>query len=152
MLRRSRWPRRVVHPAAAAAIAGLVAVPALTAVEFDRGLGRVTTVDLAYRWIDAHVPAGSKVVIERRVLLLPEPRYTSVNLPSLVRRSYDDYAAEGFDYVLSSSFEEAFANPRDHRELYVAYRRLFDRAEMVASFHRSTDVSGPTLALFRIRR
>jgi 4-amino-4-deoxy-L-arabinose transferase-like glycosyltransferase len=152
VLRRSSWPGRVVLPAAAAVVAGLVAVPAMTAVEFDRGLGRVTTIDLAYRWIEAHVPAGSKVVIERRVLLLPEPRYASVNLPSLVGRSYEDYAAEGVDYLLSSSFEEAFASPREHRELYVAYRHLFDRAEMVASFHRSTDVDGPALAIFRIRR
>lgn len=150
-LRRTSWPRSLVRSLTATLVVGLVVVPARTAVEFDRGLGRVTTVDLAYRWIEANVPAGSKVVIERRVLLLPESQYESINPPSLVPRAYDDYVAEGFEYMISSSFEEVFADPRAHRDRYVAYRQLFDRAEMLASFHRSTDIDGPALVIFRIR-
>jgi hypothetical protein len=53
--------------------------------------------------------------------------------------------------MISSSFEEVFADPRAHRDRYVAYRQLFDRAEMLASFHRSTDIDGPALVIFRIR-
>jgi 4-amino-4-deoxy-L-arabinose transferase-like glycosyltransferase len=151
-LQQRQRPRYVINPLCAVVVAGVVAIPAWTSVEFDRGLGRVSTVDLAFRWIDANVPDGTKVVLERHVLLLPAPRYESVNVSSLLERSYDDYVNDDFDYMLASSFEEAFAAPADHHDQYVAYRELFDRAEMVASFHRSTDMTGPNLALYRIRR
>jgi 4-amino-4-deoxy-L-arabinose transferase-like glycosyltransferase len=150
LVRRGRWPGWSIRLSGAAAVLALLAVPAWTSAVFVRDLGRPGTVDLAYRWIDANVPAGSKVVLERRVLLLPAPKYETVNLPSLLTRSYDDFVKDGFDYMVASSFEEPFAAPQDHREAYLAYRELFSRAQMVASFDRSGEVTGPALAVYKL--
>ena len=145
-------PNRATHLLALALVGGLIAVPARTSIGFNRNLGRLSTVDLAYQWIVAHVPPGSKIVLERQVLILPAPRYASVNVPSLLEKSYDDYASAGFAYMLSSAFEEAFAAPQNHREVYLGYRTLFARAERVASFYRSHHVDGPQLELYLIRK
>ena len=73
-------------------------------------------------------------------------------MTSLLEESYDDYASAGFEYMLSSAFEEAFAAPQNHREVYLGYRTLFARAERVADFYRSHDVDGPQLELYLIRK
>ena len=132
-------------------VLALILVPAWTSVHFDRALGQDGTVDLAYRWLAANVPPGSKVVLERHILRLPWPRYESVNLDSLLERSYDDYVKEGFTYIVSSSYEESFAAPQARPDQYIRYRQLFDRTEMVASFLRSRGVEGPAIAVFRLR-
>ena len=147
---RLHWRRSAIGLLATAVVVTWLAVPAWTSVQFVRDLGRPGTVDLAYRWIDANVPAGSKVVLERRVLLLPAPKYETVNLPSLLRRSYDEFVSDGFDYMVASSFEEPFAAPQDHREAYLAYRELFSRAQLVASFYRSGEVTGPAVAVYKL--
>jgi hypothetical protein len=152
LLRRAPLPNRATHLLALALVGGLIAVPARSSIGFNRNLGRVSTVDLAYQWIVAHVPPGSKIVLERQVLILPAPRYASVNVTSLLEESYDDYASAGFEYMLSSAFEEAFAAPQNHREAYLGYRTLFARAERVATFYRSHNVDGPQLELYLIRK
>ena len=152
LLPRAGLANRPSYLLAAALIGGLIAVPIRTSIGFNRGLGGVNTVDLAYQWIVAHVPAGSKIVVERQVLTLPPQRYESLNVPSLLQQSYEDYASAGFEYMLSSAFEEAFAAPQNHREAYIGYRSLFARAERVATFYRSGDVGGPQLELYLIRK
>ena len=144
-------------PAAAATtvlVAAAIAIPAWTSVGFDRGLGQTSTVDLAYRWIDAHVPRGSKIAIETRVLLLPPERYPTVNLRWLTERTYEAYVADGFDYLLTSSerYGRALEAPQDLRSEYLAYRALLANAAEVAAFPQSDQVPGPTLRLFRVQR
>jgi hypothetical protein len=152
LLQRAPLPNRATHLLAIGLVAGLIAVPAFTSIGFDRSLGRVRTADLAYEWIVTHVPAGSKILVERQVLTLPPEQYNSFSVPSLLEQSYDDYASAGFEYMISSAFGEAFAAPQNHREIYIGYRTLFARAERLATFYRSNDVDGPQLELYRIRK
>lgn len=147
-----RWGARVRGVVWALVVAGLLASPAAEAVEFNRRLGRESTVDLAYRYIEEHVPRGARIAVERRPLMLPSTKYEVVDVRSLVARSYEEYLEDGVDYLLASSegYGPAFAEPR-HPE-YAAYQTLFMQAHEVASFEPSDRVPGPGLRLFRIRR
>jgi hypothetical protein len=124
----------------------------IRSIAFDRGIGRTSTVDLAYRWITQHVPPGTKIALETRALLLP-PEYPSINVPSLAASGYDDYVAQGFDYVLASSVSYAavFQAPAARVDAYNAYRSIFSRAAEVTAFVGTDEVPGPTLRLFKLR-
>jgi hypothetical protein len=77
-----------------------------------------------------------------------------VNVPSLIERTYEQYAAEGFDYLLASSegYGPAFDAPHLHRAEYERYQTLFGLSLEVATFEGSDRVPGPHLKLFRVRR
>jgi hypothetical protein len=148
-----RWVSvRVAEALLAVIVIGAVAQPAWTSVTFARRLGRPGTIDLAYRWIETHVPEGSKIVIERKALTLPETRFASIDARSLVARTYEDYAADAVDFVLASSegYGGAFAGQDPGG--YIAYQTLFTKSEELAVFRPSEETPGPELRLFRIRR
>jgi 4-amino-4-deoxy-L-arabinose transferase-like glycosyltransferase len=141
---------RVAHALLVVVAIGAMAQPAWTSVAFARRLGRPGTIDLAYRWIEQRVPQGSKIVIERAALTLPDARYESVDVRSLITRTYEEYAADGIEFILASSegYGEAFAG-RD-APAYVAYQTLFTKSEELAAFRPTDDSPGPELRLFRI--
>ena len=152
-----RWtsaPRRLCTALAIGLVMIVLASPTTTSIASARDLARVRTVELAYRWITEHVPPGSKIAIETGALVLPDVRYHSVNVVSLIERSYEQYVAEGFDYALASSdrYKPAFDAPHLHRAAYQGYQTLFVQAIEVASFKGSDDVPGPDMKLFRFRR
>lgn len=153
LLRRAPLPRRALALASAALVLAVLAWPASISIASARDLGRAGTLELAYRWITEHVPAGSKIAIESRAFRLIGGRYRSVNVPSLIGRTYEQYVAEGFDYVLASSegYGPAFDAPHLQRGEYERYRTLFGRSLEVASFEGSNEVPGPDLKLFRLR-
>jgi len=152
-----RWtsaPRRLCTVIAMGLVVIALASPTMTSIASARDLGRVRTVELAYRWITEHVPPGSKIVIETDALVLTDARYHSVNVHSLIERSHEQYVAEGFDYALASSdrYKPAFDAPHLHRAAYERYQTLFVQSIEVASFEDSDDVPGPDMKLFRFRR
>jgi hypothetical protein len=153
-LPRSALPRRADALLTATLVVVVLALPAFTAIGFDRSLGKVGTLELAYRWIAEHVPPGSKIAIESRAFQLAGDHYRSVNVPSLIQRTYEQYAAEGFDYLLASSegYGPAFDAPHLHRAEYERYQTLFGLSLEVATFEGSDRVPGPHLKLFRVRR
>lgn len=146
------WRPRVTSLAVTAVVAAVLATPAARSIAFDREIGRTSTVDLAYRWITEHVPPGAKIAIETRALLLPA-EYPSVNMTSLAESDYDQYVAQGFDYVLASSviYAPVFRAPAAHVDAHHAYRSVFGRAVEVATFVGTDEVPGPTLRLFKLQ-
>lgn len=146
-------PRPVALATAAALIVGSAMTPAATSIAFDRDLGRVSTVDQAYRWIRGHVDAGAKVVIETRVLLLP-PRNPSENLRSLVERDYQYYVDEHVAYLVASSdgYDTLFTNPSAPAPGLDNYRALLAHTTEVASFTRTDTINGPTLRILELNR
>jgi 4-amino-4-deoxy-L-arabinose transferase-like glycosyltransferase len=144
---------RVGAVVAVSLVVSVLSQPTLTSIASSRELGRVGTVELAYRWITQHLPPGSKIAIESRALLLPDTRYVVVNVPSLADRTHEDYRAEGFDFLLASSdrYQAAFDAPHLHRATYERYQRLFGQSVEVASFTASVQTPGPEMKLFRLR-
>ena len=84
---------------------------------------------------------------------MPGRVYDVVHVPSLIDRTWDDYASDGVDFLVASSaaYAGAFteANVPGDR---VAYRTLAARSEQVAVFSPSRSGDGPELRVFRIRR
>lgn len=138
---------------AAAVIVLLAAQPANQAIGGDHDLARVKTLDLASRWIYEHIPPGAKIGLEARAMLLPDG-YDGGNIPKLIVSTYDDYAAQKFDYLVanSQSFGPAFEHPQENPTDYAAYRALFGQMQEVARFDPSTERPGPTLRIFRLIR
>ena len=82
--------------------------PAIQAVGFNMMITRTSTVEQAHHWILENVPAGSKIAIETRVLLLEPEAYKTTNVPRLVMDSrgpgaYEEYVSQGYQYVVASS-------------------------------------------------
>jgi 4-amino-4-deoxy-L-arabinose transferase-like glycosyltransferase len=132
---------------------GLAAGPqTVTAVRFDRMISRPSTNAQAYAWILAHVPAGSKVAIETRLLLLPT--YPTEIETRLIAHDYDYYAANGFDYVVavSAAFGGALYAPGGPTADTAAYQNLFRRLEPVQTFLASDAHPGPEIRIYRVVR
>jgi 4-amino-4-deoxy-L-arabinose transferase-like glycosyltransferase len=152
LLQRTRVPGLLRAPLIAALALAALVTPTQASMDFDRQLGRTGTIDLAYRWIAAHVPTGTPIALETRALVLPPPSYPSINTRSLLEHSYDDYVAQGYRYLVASEvmYGDALAAPQDHRDQYIGYRTLFSQATEVASFPGSDLVPGPTLRILQI--
>jgi 4-amino-4-deoxy-L-arabinose transferase-like glycosyltransferase len=131
---------------AAGLVVAVAAAPAARSIEFVRVISKTSTNALAYAWVLEHVPPGSKVVIERRHLLLPDT-YRWETLPNLLTRDFDSYVADGVEYVVAVDFTESPEHP-DGR----AYRDLFSRMELLKSFPPSADHPGPEVRVYRMPR
>lgn len=126
--------------------------PLWTSIGFARSLSRVSTTDLAYRWLVAHVPRGARVVVERGDVHLPENRYAVELVRVLTERSIERYRAEGVDYVVATSrafgaLEGPGADPAARDE----YRALVAQMKEVARFRPSDQRPGPELIVLSLR-
>lgn len=132
--------------------------PARQSYGFVQTMLRTSTVELAYKWIDANVPKGSKVVIETQALRLPAPAYTATNVPQLVLdfrapQTYEEYLKNGTQYIVASSQRYGDALERSHElpAQYKAYMTLFSQSRELARFTPSADHPGPELRIFALR-
>ena len=130
----------------AALVAAAVAVPSARAVEFVKLISKTSTNALAYAWFLEHVPAGSKVAIERRHLLLPD-RYQWETLPNLLTRDFESYVADRVEYIVAVDFTESPQHPEGR-----AYRELFSRMELLKAFPPAADHPGPEVRVYRMPR
>ncbi len=126
--------------------------PAATAVSFNRIIARTSTTDLAYRWILANAPEGSRIVQEGNHLTFP-PRYESHRLRQLRQLTYDQHVASGADYLIASSqaYGPYLESPTRFREEFNAYMTLFTRGQEVARFTASDEHPGPELRILKVR-
>lgn len=144
--------RRAAILAVSAAIAAAIILPgAVSAIQFDREIGRTWTSELAYRWVLANVPRGTRIVIESRVLLLPD-RYRVANVPQLRLKRLEDYRAEGVGYLVASSqcYGPYFAAPEKDPPACEDYRRIFAGTETVAQFTPSKSHPGAELRILKV--
>jgi hypothetical protein len=145
---------RAVHTVLAAVLTLMVLVPpAITAVQFDRVISRTSTIDLAYRWIDANIPAGATMVLEGGHLNLPS-RYRHHRIPQLRHRSYEDYVGAGVEYLVASSqcYGPYLAAPKVHRQQFNEYMTLFSLTQELARITPSDEHPGPELRILKVVR
>jgi 4-amino-4-deoxy-L-arabinose transferase-like glycosyltransferase len=153
----TRWvgarSRRGALIVAAVLVGAAVAPGAVTAVQFDREIGRTWTSELAYQWILTHIPHGSRVVIESRNLLLPVG-YDATNVPQLRQQSLDAYRAAGVSYLVASSqcYGPYLASPAWDPAAYADYMRLFVGTEELARFTPSRQHPGSELRILKVPR
>ncbi len=152
LLRRFDIPR-----AARTALIALLTVAALLpvareSIRFDRRISKVSTQAIAYDWILEHVPEGSQIAVETRVMLLPGDRYLVEHFPRLIDHEYDRYVANGYEYFIASSqsFGAVFEAPQHHAAEYADYQRPLERARSLVTIEPSDDHPGPELRIYRI--
>lgn len=153
LLRRYQFPRGVRTALIAGLTLALLGPPAVTAVNLNRVIAKTSTTELAYRWVLAHVPEGSRIVHEGNHLTFPAG-YRSERVSQLRYLTYEDYAASGADYLIASSqsYGPYLESPRDFREAYTEYMTLFAHAPELARFTADTTHPGPELRILKVRR
>ena len=146
-----------------ALIAGLTVAallpPAIQAVSFNMMIMRTSTVEQAHEWILENIPAGSKIAIETRVLVLEPQAYKTTNVPRLVMDfrgpgAYQEYVSQGFQYVVASSqaFGPPLSAPHENTELYKAYMNLFEQSRELIRFAPDDSHPGPEIRIFALKK
>jgi hypothetical protein len=140
------------HAAALATWLILTAPLAVSSIRYDRRLGRMSTQDLAYQWLETHAEAGAAIVAEGFVLRLPASRFRGSAVLSLIDKPYERYAAEGVQYLVASSdrFGPALTAPERNPAAYDAYQTLFVKGTEIARFNGTDDVPGPDIRIYRV--
>lgn len=153
LLRRYEIPRAPRTALIAALTVAALLPPAIQAVQFDRMIAKKGTADLAYAWITANVPKGASIVLESRKIVLPPGTYQSENVKTLRQQRYEDYVAEGVEYVVASSqvYGEFFEAPQNFRAEYSDYMTLFEQMREVVRFTPSDDHPGAELRIFKVQ-
>ena len=127
-------------------------VPTANAVSTLRDWSKENTAEQTYRWILENVPAGSRVGVETRGLLLETETYRAENLVRLVLENFDYYQSNGFEYLVASSqaFATAlYANPPEAGAA-AQYRELFNRLEHMATFIPDRNHPGAEWRIYRV--
>lgn len=152
LLRRYQFPRGVRTALIAGLTLALLAPPAVTAVNFNRMIARESTVDAAYDWIVANVPAGSSIALEGGHLLLPA--YRTHRMAQLRLFPYERYVNDGVAYLVASSqcYGPYLQAPREFRQQYTEYMTLFANTDEVARFTPAGGQPGPELRILKVRR
>lgn len=152
LLRRFDIPRKVRTGLIAAGTVAALLPPLADAVLFDRNLGTPTTQEQAFVWIRDNVPPGTRVVVESRVLLLPEERYQVEHVRSIADHDVASFRSERVDYAVASSsvYGIAMSAPQGQPVLYRKYRAFFDETEQVFIAAPSEDVKGPEIRVLKL--
>jgi 4-amino-4-deoxy-L-arabinose transferase-like glycosyltransferase len=151
LLRRYEIPRAARTALIAALTIAALFPPAYLAVRSDRDMRRTNTVDQAYSWIVQNVPPGSSVILEGRALLLPN-EYKARYVSSLRPRTYEEWRADGVDYLVasSSSYGTVLSAPQGSPKEYEQYMRIFTQSREMQTFMPSATVPGPELRIYKV--
>jgi 4-amino-4-deoxy-L-arabinose transferase-like glycosyltransferase len=152
LLRRFDFPRNVRTALIAAGTVAAVLPPLVMSIGFDRLIGRETTQGRAYTWIRAHVPPGSRVVVEGRVVQLPDHDFKVEHVRSLTDRDIAEYRQGGIEYAVASSSQYGVAMQAPHAQpaLYARYRSLFDQSQELIVVKPTEDASGPEVRVLKL--
>ena len=134
--------------------AAVILPPARQAIGFNQ-FHRPATVSGAYQWILQNVPGNATIMIECRNLVLPPGAFKGHNVRQLRDQSFEDYVAQGVDYLVASSqcYGPYFEHPQQFPREYGEYRTLFSRVREVARFTPSRDPwPWPEMIIFKIER
>jgi 4-amino-4-deoxy-L-arabinose transferase-like glycosyltransferase len=153
LLRRYEIPRAPRTALIAGLTIAALLQPVLKAIDFNRMIARTSTAALAYDWVQKNVPNNAVIVLESRMLLLPNYPHADNGI-QLRHRQYDDYVADKVDYLIASSasYGQYFASPEKFPREYAEYRRIFDQCQEVVRFTPSETHPGAELIIFKVRR
>ncbi len=139
--RRPPWRDGGLGRAAAAALALGCLAPALArTVEGARQAGRPDSREAARRWIEAHLPPGTRIAVEPYAPFLDPARFVVHGFKRLIDHPAEWYAAEGYDVLVAATrmFRRYAEHPRYAAEA-ARYARLFGALELVTTFSDARD-------------
>ncbi|HYN87659.1 MAG TPA: glycosyltransferase family 39 protein, partial [Ardenticatenaceae bacterium] len=141
----ARLLQRVNRPGLAAAVVAITGVllgarPALDAVRFDRLLAREDTRTQARAWIEAHIPAGTRIAVDwfpfgpplspdRHDLLVADGW-------ALFDLTIEEYRQQGINYLVASSYtyDLPLRDPQSDRRRQAFYTAMREEALLIEEF------------------
>lgn len=164
--------RRVTAPLVVAVFAVALVAPLSASIAYDRGLSGADTRVEAKAWIEANIPAGSRIAVEnygpplvteeaaRRFREAGQPvvayRVRKLELPAPATpdpaRDLSVLRAEGVEYVVVSSrvYERVRAAAEEYPAIVAFYDALESETGLVEEFRPGAGETGPVLKLYRI--
>ncbi len=148
-----RLPRRVGVATYAGIMCALAAPGVLACINHDRQLAQPDTRSVALEWIDASLPAGSRLAREEYTPQVPTDRYQVSYQWSLALRSYPWYLDQRIDYLVLSSNVYARAT---HPPYVVGstgaafYQFIFRNLPLVAEITPGPERPGPVIRIYRV--
>jgi 4-amino-4-deoxy-L-arabinose transferase-like glycosyltransferase len=133
--RRPGWTRWEV-PVLACLTALVIVLPAKAAVDFDHALSERDHRTLAAEWVNANVPARSKVVTEAFSIPLDEERFEVLELVRIDSHELQWYVDEGVEYVVVSDghWPILFEEPERYAREIVTYNEILAHSSMLQEF------------------
>ncbi len=146
-------PRRGTGALCALLVAA-IAIPGIVAcVQHDRELTRPDTRTVALRWIETHLPPGSRIAREEYTPQISGERYRVTYQWSLAQHDYGWYLAQPIDYLVVSAnvysralYPPYLAGPAGPR----FYTFIFQKLPLAAEFNPSPEMSGPTIRIYTV--
>lgn len=156
-LRQTRVPPAARYAVVVALTIVAIGPPAYTSIRFNANAAKVWTTEQAYNYVIKQVPAGAKITLESRPILLPPEIYDAKYMVQLRLRPFEYYIAQGVDYLIASSAcygpyiddtDAATKYPAEHAD----YMRIFSQTQEVARFTPSAEHPGPELRILKLNK
>lgn len=152
---RERAAQPIPGPAFAVAAVGLVAVlPATNVIQMNLRESKPSTRVIAGRWIEKHIPEGSRLVKEVKTAPLYDGDLHVLSRYSLPRGGWtiDWYQRHGYRYfVVNASVSSAYiSNPHRYPGGAALYRQLRREACLLHKFRASSDEYGPLIRVYEL--
>ncbi len=124
-------------------VALAVAMPAWAIVGFDNAISQRDHRTIAAEWVNANIPAGSKVVTEAFSIPLDEDRFEVVELVRIDSEELEWYRREDIEYVIVSDghWSVLFRQPERYAREIGTYNDIVAHATALQQFSR--DVAAP---------
>jgi len=129
----------------------LFAIPVRQTSGLLATMSKTRSNELAYEWMITELPFGARVVVEAEGMKLP-PRFRARNVRRLIDHRYEDYVAEGVDYLVASSLASRGAMAGGPDPEAGAYRELFAHAQLVFAVTPTSDHPGSEIRVYRLIR
>jgi 4-amino-4-deoxy-L-arabinose transferase-like glycosyltransferase len=123
-------------PALLLVTALVVALPAKAVVDFDSALSQRDHRTLAAEWVNAHIPAGSKIVTEAFSIPLDAERFQVIELVRIDSEDLQWYLEEGVEYVIVSDghWRTLFQEPESYAREIATYHEILNHSSVVKEF------------------
>ena len=115
---------------------GSLAIPLIKTVTVTQQLVTLNSRETARLWIDANLPAGSKIAIEAYSPFVDPTRFSVLGLDRIIEHDPEWYIEQGFEYLVFSQgmYGRFFAEPQRYPEETTQYEAFFDRFQLVKLF------------------
>lgn len=134
-----KWPvmPKWETPLLAGLVALAVVIPAWSVLAFDRAISGKDHRTVAAEWVNANVPAGSRIVIEVFSIPLERARFDVLQLVRIDSEELEWYRQKGIEYVIVSDghWQVLFARPEQYAREIETYHDIVDSSAVVQEYH-----------------
>jgi hypothetical protein len=114
----------------------VVVLPTKAAIDFDSAISQRDHRTLAAEWVNAHVPARSKIVTEVFSIPLDKARFDIIELVRIDSEALEWYLDEGVEYVIVSDghWRILFQEPERYAREIATYHEILNHSSVVQQF------------------